>query len=991
MGRDLYRSAPIFRDTVDFCCDILKPHLTLDLRTILYPAPGEEEEAGRLLSQTAITQPAVFVIEYAMAKLWMDCGIHASAMAGHSIGEYVAACLAGVFSLEDALALIAERGRLIQSVPAGAMLAVTLSEQDLEPLLSAEISVAAVNSPNQTVASGPDSAIAALETTLRNKNIECKRLRTSHAFHSPMMELVVEAFVQQVARIKLHAPQLRYLSNVTGTWIRDDQATDPGYWGAHLRNTVRFADCGRNLLQESNSILLEVGPGETLLSLLRTQLEPRSTRPMIASMRHALAVQNDRDTWLTAAGRLWLLNSRLNWDGFYRGERRARLSLPTYPFERQRYWIEPKKSNEAPQTRLLEKRPDIADWFYAPSWKRSVIELLPQSNVGEADTWLLFAQDSSATDNLTKRLDGQGRVIRVRAGQSFRQISPELYELDPSRSEDYINLLKHMQESGRWPDRVVHAWISNAGRDTDLGESLDRGIFSVMFFVQAAADLDSTRRMELNVIGDRSYSVFGERVSSPAGSALNAFCGVIALEYANIVCRVIDLDLESNSELAADQMVGEIVSVASNETVAYRGSARWVREYSPIRLEKPQSEANSLNSGNSGIRLRDRGVYLISGGLGGFGLVLARYLARAVNAQIILTARTPLPPAAEWKSLLESSATSDAVKRKIEGIQSVEDAGGNVLVLEADVVDAGAMRRVLATVRARFGAIHGIIHAAGIGGVGMIQMKTHAEALAVISPKMQGTEWIREAIPSGNLDFVLLCSSISAVIPSFGLSDYAAANAYLDGFAATYDNPSGTRVLSSNWDTWREVGMAADMSLPGEVAQLKDDRLKHGILSAEAEEVFARLLYYSISQTVISTRDFNLLERQADQTIAAMRDISNSSTVETPLNVHGRPASMEEVAAAGDEIEQFIVTAWQELLGVEPIGVHDNFFQLGGHSLLGTQVLARIRDRFKIGLSLRTIFEAATPAELAQHIRITYWASGSPANASTLEREEIEI
>jgi acyl transferase domain-containing protein len=991
MGRDLYRSAPVFRDTVDFCSDILKPHLKLDLRTILYPALGEEHEAGRLLGQTAITQPAVFVIEYAMAKLWMDCGIHPSAMVGHSIGEYVAACLAGVFSLEDALVLIAERGRLIQSAPAGAMLAVTLSEQDLEPLLSAEISIAAVNSPNQTVASGTDSAIAALETTLRNKKIECKRLRTSHAFHSPMMEPVVEAFVQYVARVKIHAPQLRYLSNVTGTWIQDDQVTDPGYWGAHLRNTVRFADCGRNLLRESNDILLEVGPGETLLSLLRTQLEPRSARPMIASMRHALAVQNDRDTWLAATGRLWLLNSRLNWDGFYRGERRARLSLPTYPFERQRYWIEPKKSKETPQAPLLEKRTDVADWFYAPSWKRSVIELLPQANVEKADTWLLFAQDSTATDNLTKRLDGQGHVIRVCAAQGFRQISPKRYELDPSRSEDYINLLNHMQESGRWPDRVVHAWISSAGRDTDLGESLNRGIFSVMFLVQAAADLDSTRQMELNVIGDRSYSIFGEPVSSPAGCALNAFCGVIALEYANIVCRVIDLDLESNSELAVEQMVGEIVSVASNETVAYRGSARWVREYLPIRLEKPQPEANPLNSGNSGIRLRDRGVYLISGGLGGFGFVLARYLARTVNAQIILTARTPLPPVAEWKSLLESSATSDAVKRKIQGIQSVEDTGGNVLVLEANVVDAASMRQVLATVRTRYGAIHGIIHAAGIGGVGMIQMKTREEALAVISPKMQGTEWIREAISSGNLDFVLLCSSISAVIPSFGLSDYAAGNAYLDGFAATYDNPSGTRVLSSNWDTWREVGMAADMSLPGVVAHLKEDRLKHGILSAEAEEVFARLLHYPISQTVISTRDFNMLERQIAQTIAAMRDITDLPMAEATLNVHSRPASMEEVAAAGDEIEQFIVTAWQELLGIEPIGVHDNFFQLGGHSLLGTQVLARIRDRFKVGLSLRSIFEAATPAELAQHIRITYWASGSPVNASTLEREEIEI
>lgn len=991
MGRDLYRTTPVFRDTVDLCCKILELHLGRDLRTILYPADGEEPEAERLLSQTAITQPAIFVVEYAMAKLWMDCGVHPSAMVGHSIGEYVAACIAGVFSLEDGLALIAARGQMIQSAPPGAMLAVSLSEQDLEPLLSSEVSIAAVNSPGQAVASGPEEAIAALEATLRHKKIECRQLRTSHAFHSPMMDTVVEEYVRRVAKIELHAPKIRYLSNVSGTWITDQQATDPAYWGSHLRNTVRFADCGRNLIRESEDVLLEVGPGNTLLSLLRTQLGPRSTRPSIQSMRHHLAAQDDRDTWLAAAGRLWLLNARLNWDGLHRGEHRARLSLPTYPFERQRYWVEPKKTKTVSQAIAPEKQPDIADWFYAPSWKRSVLELLPKSELDETSTWLLLAEESPLTNALAEALSTRGHVVRVQAAAAFRRISPELYEVNPASREDYASLMKDMQANGRWPDRIVHAWMPDLRREVSLDKVLDRSIFSIMFLVQAAEESSSSKPIELNIVNDRAYSVFGEEVSLPAQSALNAYCKVAALECPNVTCRAIDMDFESNPDTIVRQLVGELVSVASNEIVAYRGSARWLQQYDPIRLEKPvQSESASLKNARR-ISLRTGGTYLITGGLGGVGLVLAQHLARNAKAQIVLTSRTHFPPASEWKALLEASDTPEVTKRKIRGVQSIEETGGKVLILEAEAADPVAMQQAISIARARYGPIHGIIHSAGVAGMGLMQTKSREQVLAVLTPKVQGTEWIRKCLAAKELDFVLLCSSISAVAPSFGLSDYAAANAYLDGFASACDDPSGTRVFSLNWDTWREVGMAADAQVPAAFAHLRDEQLKHAMLSAEAEEVFDRILNSPLPQVLISTRDFNALQQQTAEAISTLRNAHPQLAAGAARSSHSRPASLEEFVAAEDEIEQFIVILWQELLGVEPIGIHDDFFELGGHSLLGTQVLARIRDRFKVDLSLRTVFEAATPAALAQHIRVMSWASIPISPTLPQEHEEIEI
>ncbi|HVC90865.1 MAG TPA: SDR family NAD(P)-dependent oxidoreductase, partial [Acidobacteriaceae bacterium] len=754
-----------------------------------------------------------------------------------------------------------------------------------------------------------------------------------------------------------------------------------------IRKTVQFSDCIQKVMRESSPILLEVGPGETLLSLTRQHLEPRSTRPLIPSMRPRQAAQDDRETWLTAIGRLWLLNMRPNWDALHAGERRVRLSLPTYPFERQRYWVEPKKATAVTTTAMPLKQADIADWFYVPSWTRTLPELLKKSQTDSTQTWLLLAEEGSFSNALASELGSHGQTIRVRSGEKFLRVSSALYEVDPARQEDYLTLLDDLRASGHWPDRIVHGWMLDATVEGALQAALDRGVLSAMFLVQAIQERNSSRRIEFNVLSDRAYSVFGERVSSPIAAALNAFCGVIPIECPNITARVIDVDLVSNSESAIQQLIGELVSPSSNEIIAYRGSSRWLQRFEPVRFEKPLPDQRNDRS----ISLRAGGTYLITGGLGGVGLVLAQHLARTAQARLVLTARTPLPAASEWKTLLEAPETPDDLKRKIQGVQSIEDLGGKPIVVAADTVDVAAMRQLLATVAAEYGPIRGIIHAAGIAGAGMIQTKSREEALAVLSPKVKGTEWIRECLAVAELDFVLLCSSISALIPSIGLSDYAAANAYLDGFAAAYDDTRGTRILSVNWDTWRDVGMAVHMQLPAALAHLREDNLKHAIGSAEAADVFDRVLFSPVSQVLVSTRDFNALQRLTAQAIADLQEGMNSARPHPAMSVHARPDSLDDFVPAGDEIEQFIVTTWQELLGVEPIGIHDDFFKLGGHSLLGTQVLARMRERFKIDISLRIIFEAATPAELAQHVRLMSWASSSTSPTSALEREEIEI
>jgi acyl transferase domain-containing protein len=353
MAHGLYETEPTFRAQVDACCELLKSHLGLDLREVIYPnearaecqesrADGQKIIDYGSLNQTWLTQPALFVVEYALAKLWKEWGIEPRAMIGHSIGEYVAACLAGVVSLEDALVLVAARGRLMQELPSGAMLSVGLAEDQVCSLLGARLSIAAVNATSTCVVSGPTDDVDALERRLKEQDTACQRLHTSHAFHSAMMEPILETFTRLVQKIKLYAPTIPYISNVSGRWITATEATDASYWAHHLRQAVRFGEGVRELMKEQNLVLLEVGPGQTLTSLVRRNMESAHDRAL-SSLRQPQSNNSDVEFILKTLGRLWLLGVPVRWKNFYAHECRRRVPLPTYPFERQRYWVEPKK------------------------------------------------------------------------------------------------------------------------------------------------------------------------------------------------------------------------------------------------------------------------------------------------------------------------------------------------------------------------------------------------------------------------------------------------------------------------------------------------------------------------------------------------------------------------------------------------------------------------------------------------------------------------
>lgn len=352
MAEELYRTEPTFRAEIDRCAELFRPDLGLDLRDVIYPRADERQlESEQRLTATWLAQPALFAVEYSMAQMWAAWGVKPRAMLGHSIGEYVAACLAGVFPLEVAISLVAARGRLMQRVDPGGMLAVTLAEKEVIELLAEPLALAAVNGPTNCVVSGPWREIDELEQLLNKQNVACRRLRASHAFHSSMVELIIDEFTELVRRIELQAPAIPYISNLTGTWITAQETTDPHYWAKHLRHTVRFGPGLAELMKQPDSVLLEIGPGQTL-SLLAKRLQSEgqmtlSSLPHPREMAGTAEEGKELPHLLSALAKLWVAGIEIDWQGFYKGQRRRRMNLPTYPFERKRHWIEARSHKRA--------------------------------------------------------------------------------------------------------------------------------------------------------------------------------------------------------------------------------------------------------------------------------------------------------------------------------------------------------------------------------------------------------------------------------------------------------------------------------------------------------------------------------------------------------------------------------------------------------------------------------------------------------------------
>ncbi|OPX42332.1 phthiocerol/phenolphthiocerol synthesis polyketide synthase type I PpsE [Ruminiclostridium hungatei] len=823
MGLELYRTEQVFKDVVDECCDILLPELKLDLRHILFPEAAENgavklKEAAELLGQTQYTQPALFVIEYALAKLWLHWGIQPHAMIGHSIGEYAAACLAGVFSLSDALYLVARRGRLMNSLPAGSMLMVALPEEQVNGMLNDKISIAAINGASLCVVSGENEAIGLLEESLSKTGVTTRRLHTSHAFHSAMMEPILPEFREALQRVTLNPPQIPCISNLSGELLKPEEAVNPEYWVRHLRQPVRFADGLVQMLSQPDRILLEVGPGRTLSTLAKRHPKKDPAQEACNSLPNGDETQPADAYTIAVLGKLWLKGVKINWNRYYQYEERKRVSLPAYPFERQRYWFDYTASGAAEKNVLENKRADVrsdrSDWFYQPSWKRADLPVQvrqtrkteePRAKEPQNEQWLVFCDNEGFGDLFLEKTSGVG-VITVRQAQNYEKTGSSSFAVNPVKQEHYLQLFTELKEQAANITKIIHMWSVDQGiaggeiRNNVSQTALDLGFYSILYLVQSIGMKNLSQPMELDIVTSLLQEVTGESIDEPLKSAVLGALAVIPYEYRNITCR--SIDLEGLSAKDAGLLSAELSADAGNETVemvACRRQHRWIRTLDPVRLAPGNEDP---------ILLKHGGVYLITGGTGGIGLVLAEYLARRFQARLLLTTRSEFPGADEWSKWLAAHPSGNKFSRIITKIRQIEALGGEVLVLRADVSDRGAMAVALSLGIEKYGVINGVFHAAGIEGSGMIQLKTREMAEEVFAPKLKGALVLQELFSTVPPDFMVLFSSINSIIGRIGQMDYSAANMALSYL--THREAADYPVLAIAWDTWKEAGMAAN-------------------------------------------------------------------------------------------------------------------------------------------------------------------------------------
>ena len=992
MARELYEVEPVFRAEVDRCAEALKPHLGLDLRAVLYPEPAAEADAARQLVQTALAQPALFVVEYALAQLWMAWGVRPQAMLGHSIGEYVAACLAGVLSLEDALALVAARGRLMQDLPPGSMLAVPLAAAEIEPELGPDLALAAVNAPRLCVVSGPTPQVEALRERLEARGVSCRPLHTSHAFHSPMMEPVLKPFAEQVARLRLQPPSLPYLSNVTGTWITPEQATDPAYWAAHLRSTVRFADAAAELFRDPSLIFLEVGPGQTLSTLMKQHPDRPEGCVALASLRHPHDPTPDHQFLLTTLGRLWLAGTEIDWSGLYAGEARQRVPLPTYPFEGERYWVEPQTAAPvAAPTRAPAKRLAPADWFYVPSWKR-----MPTNGAAGASTtaagqnWLFFTDALGLGGSCARRLAQLGHhVVRVSKGTEFNCVGDASYTVNPRAPEDYDALFARLRATGEVPDVIVHLWAVSAAERSAAAQSVEAdlalGFYSLLSVAQSVGRHGLHNPIRVEVVSSNVHDVNGTEPLQVAKATLLGLCRVLPQEHMNVLCRNIDLAVpdarDDGQEELVDQLLDELSTPLSHPVVAYRGRQRWVQTYEPLPFGPAPHDALPLKQG---------GVYLITGGLGNIGLTLAEYLAETCQARLALVGRSPFPEAGRWAEWLAAHDEQDPVSRQIRRLQRLEALGAAVLVAAADVASEDQLRAVVAQVDEHFGGLDGVIHAAGVLAPQTflpISELGAGECEQQFRPKVYGLLALDRVLQGRALDLRILMSSLSTVLGGLGYTAYAAANAFMDAFAQLRDRSPQSAWTCVNWDGWQTA------ELP-DTAAAGRGVVEFALTPQEGTDAFARILASRKppSQIVVSTGDLQARIAQWSR----LEPLLNEGLPEPAgaVVMHSRPALEPSYMGPRNDVEEHIVSTWETLLGINPIGIHDSFFDLGGHSLLATQLVTRLQRLFGVQLPLRMIFEAQTVAEQAERIETMLWAAETRSAEPVLaqgERDEIEL
>ena len=931
MGAELYAAEPVFRACVDRCLGLIETDAAHELRRLVFTAGPFDAGDAAALARTEIAQLALFLMHVGLTDLLAAWGVRPAMMIGHSIGDYAAAHVAGVLTLADALALVSVRGRLMGTMEPGTMLSIVADAADLLPLPDG-ISLAAVNAPKLAVVAGPTAAIAAYETELAAGGVSCRRLQTSHAFHSAMMDPMLAEFRVAAGAVPLAAPAVPFISSLTGEFVREEDVADPDFWSKQIRNPVQFARGCESLADAGATVVVEVGPGRGLSALARQcgfaarGIDVVTTMPEPAEHACGLAV---------AVGRLWLAGVEIDWPALYAGEERRRVPLPTTPFNRQSYWID--LSNRTRLVEKAEKLPDVRRWLYAPAWK----QLAPVSIAGirpvkETPSNVLIVGDGGGLDaHLAQRLAADGEIVT------------RVADTGPAALDA---LVESWSEPSRAPDRIIHLTSLQPGSGLgaasfDEGafwEQQDRDVLGLLRLLQAVSTGATDKPIALQIVSTGLYDVTGADGLVPANAPLVTLARVAAQEVPDLTCRLLDIEpIKPGDDLAdlAGRIEARFAAAGAQETVvALRRRRAW-------RLDFERLDADAACTAPPATR--ERGVYLITGGLGNVGLVFARYLARTCRARLVLVGRSGLPEASAWDALLAARDTDPLLAGRIAAVRELEALGAEVLTVAADVADDVQMAGAVAAAEARFGDVDGFVHCAGVTNVGRIALDTgRSEFERNFRSKVFGLIVLERLFARRQLDFGMVVSSLSAVLGGLGHMAYAAANACADALVLARNATRDDVWTTVDWDSWKIESGHVDR------VQAMLNTLDFSLDEAEGAQAIELLLSMpGVEHAIVSTAPLGVR--------VGLWIEGNAVAGEAGGGQHKRPDLETPFEEPVGPIERQLAEIWQEALGLDRVGRNDDFFEIGGHSLLAVQILSKTRAAFGVDFPLERAMEAA--------------------------------
>ena len=772
MGAGLDSRFDVFHAVRDQGIDLARQIAGIDLAPLFEP----DVDAGELRRPTA-SLPAVFVTSVALARQWMAWGVEPDVMIGHSLGEYAAAHLAGVFDLRDALSLVLTRSALMERASGtdAAMLVVPLPEAELADRLTADLSLATVNADDECVVAGPSAAIDFLAQSLGDDGVDATLIPLVAAAHSSMLDPVLDEFLEAVRSVRLRAPDRPYVSNVTGAWITTEQATDPHYWVDHLRRTVRFADGLRTALGETPTVTVELGPGQSLSSYVRRSGLATAAIP---SLRHEDDHVSDTNHSLTAFAQLWLHGVEIDLDRFT-GEGRRRLRLPTYPFQRERCWIEPGHgsalahpvANDAASSAGadLERITDVEMMVRVPTWA----EAPAPSSVTPPTTWLVVGDDD---------LGRSGTIVDElrRRGRTVRRVD-HLTDDGHGRAHDELDEVGGVVVVGRDGvyDAAARRWLSD--------------------LPAAARRLGGSAEPSRLVAVTTGALAVGAPASSPVDALAVGTILVAPGEYPDLVTALVDLD--PDAPVDASRLVDEIDGAVG--IVAIRGDDRRAPRIAEATPSAPETEDPTA----APVGFRRGGTYLVTGGLGGIGEEVAGHLARTYDANLVIVSTGAVPSGAERQQFLERHPFDHPTCRRIRRLAALEQLGTKVALVEADLAEPAEVRAAIDAAEDLVGPIDGAVHAAGRLRDRLLETATFDDHRVVADAKARAALVLADELERRGVGLLVLVSSTSTVLAPEGQTSYVAANSVLDALAG---RRGSLRIATIDFGMWAGTGMASE-------------------------------------------------------------------------------------------------------------------------------------------------------------------------------------